>query len=247
MTNLRILFFALVGAGCTAWGQVPIQNIVPWFSGGSASVPPMTPYTIGQLQRWWNYQDLTVGQTISNQWSDRVYSEPMWMMDTSKSPTNSALGVRFNAAQRLTNNLVPYASAIASTNTIGIIFTFENASTFPAVASVKSGSGAGVYVDTNAKLSWVLNSHDVTAAMAASTVIDLMIVQSNKFYFYTNGVLSLGNDANSFSQQLNSLGFDTAGDGSLKGYITHYLYWSNLVDSVGASNFHYMRVNGPLN
>ncbi len=233
---------SLTCACATAQGGFGFQDQP--FLAKPAVVASITPTTIGQLQRWWNFRDLTVGITVSNQWSDRVYTEPMWMMNTSLSPTNSTSGVRFNGAQRLTNNAVPL-NGTGATNTIGLVFTFENSSQSPTIFHGGSGQG-GILIATSSKLEWDANNVDVSSALPASTLIDVVAVQTNNnagTIFYTNGLLSLAT-ANAFHQSPFNLGWDVTGSsGPLKGYILHVLYWSNLLSASDVSNFHYWRTN----
>ena len=125
------------------------------------------------------------------------------------------------------------------------MFTFENPAQSPTIFHGGSGQG-GILIATSSKLEWDANNVDVSSALPASTLIDVVAVQTNNnagTIFYTNGLLSLAT-ANAFHQSPFNLGWDVTGSsGPLKGYILHVLYWSNLLSASDVSNFHYWRTN----
>ncbi len=212
------------------------------FRGQFLSANAITPATISSLQRWWNFHDFATNVVVSNQWNDEIFGKPLWQMNTVFSPTNSSLGVRFNGAQGLTNDPVPFMNG--TTNTFALVMTFEGALGAENVINEGAGQG-GFALDSSAHLNWEAGFTTVSLALPLATLIDIAAVQSNaNLYVYTNGVLSKLLTATGVQRPIVLASNYTASiHVPLKGYVLHYLYWSNALSSVQVSNFHYWRTN----
>lgn len=204
---------------------------------GMGVVPPLT-----NLYRFWTYETLPIGITVSNQWNDIMVNAPLWQMDTSLTlPTNTASGVRFAGGNtKLTN------SAIASNGrSCWMVVSFENPADTPGLCFAASGSyGAQI---TAASKFYMFGTPAITlsSALPNTNIVDYVLVSSvGGFTLFTNGTFSAtvdggGNDftADIFGNR------STSTTSGLKGYLINYAWYSNRLTTNDAVALHQWRTN----
>lgn len=240
---LAILLFPLC-----AVAQVGVEMPI-LYKLASASTPDFVTNQ-GIARFYWNWKDLTNGITVSNQWLDRVQSVHLWQMNTTLSPTNSsANGVRFNAAQQLTNLTFAYGVGATATGTVFIVFSFENPAAFPPISTTADGGSVfGTLIDNSSRLGYNGGNGEraESSALPNSATLDVIMTFNNgSVSFYTNGALSK-TDASAGTAAVDSFGSDGPGGDRYQGWFFVYAAYSNVMSATGISNLHYWRTNVAL-
>ncbi len=183
-------------------GSVAAQPVVPTrrlnFQSSAAVVIPGPTNISTKMFRWWVSRDVTVGFTVSNQWTDRIVGEKTWQMNTAVSPTNAADGIKFVRAsgQFLTNEQGSVGWDIGSVvapfsgDTFYFVFIPDGVSSEEELFTEFSG-GHGISMN-GANLRYAGNvsgGPNSILALASTTTNDVVVTLSpTKTTWYTNGI-----------------------------------------------------------
>lgn len=236
MTRYLLIFFLCLSASA----QTTLKG-VHLYGKATFTGSPMVPFTTN-LYRFWTYESMPIGITISNQWNDVYANEPLWQMDTSLTlPTNTVRGVRFGGGNtRLTNNAI--ASNLRS---CWMVLSFENPGDTPGLCFNTAGSYGAQITAGSAFYCFGTPSVTLSSALPNSNIVDYVLVSVpvTGFALYTNGVFSAqpapgGND---FTAAMfgNRPGF-TSG---LKGYVINYAWYTNNLTTNEITALHQWRTN----
>ena len=235
-----------------AYGQLPVIPL-PQISTESVISPPTNITSRGY--RWWVSSDVTVGVTVSNQWLDRIASARLWQMNTAISPTNSALGVRFNGGQTLTNVVFdPTKGDTSVTNAwVYIIFNPDHNTGSPANKAIASAAdGRGILFNTSDSLSYAGfdsgGPNTLNRVLSTGVMHDIAVAYNKtNTTWYTNGVPTLTNTTASFDdydQQYVGNSGAPAFEGPIKMYISELFFVTNETPtSITISNMHRYATN----
>lgn len=230
MKPLLILLLSCV----MAWAQVPISKRLPWFSGHGAGVPG--PASIAGLTYWWVSLDMPTN-TIATNWVDRINSVLLTQANTSKQPTNSALGVGLNGTTFLTNKFgtLNWGQGFGSgNNTVFVVYQATSLSGFNTILGFSGGGEQGLLYENPP---WSYKASVNVAFTGGTTTInterDLELVWSGTTYtFYTNGILCKTATATPSSLTFDVLGCNQSatappGIDFWKGYIVEIGFYTN--------------------
>lgn len=197
---------------------------------GLATTPPQFPYNVTpQVIRDWYYVDVTNNVTVSNQWLDRIVSARMWQMDTTKSPTNSSSGIRFNGGKYLTNVSLSFGqTGSGDAYSLFLVYQFDSSPATEMIAGDADGGGQGLFVNTSSQLQWFgVSGSPNTAALTPNVLQDVLVVGTNNgaiTRIYTNGVLAVSGTGGNPTGGIMEMGGGTGGF-TFKGYVLREVLW----------------------
>lgn len=211
------------------------------------SIPGPTNIS-SKAYRWWVATDVPVNVTISNQWTDRIVSDPEWEMDLTRSPTNSSTGARYNDGSSTTSitttNGTTFVVGSVGGATVGSAWFVVNADAAnPSLSYIVSpfiSDGHGIVVN-GSNLQYggdVSGGPNTICPIVTATNFDFgFVLTTTNTIWYTNGIVvrtnTVAGGPDSFTW--GRIGSTFVSGHSFKGYFLEGLVYSNAY--FFASNF----------